>query len=57
MEYKNWTIKFEKDSDYQYAHVVAKTITAALNYAMQKFGYEIDNVTYVTSEAVDIVVE
>lgn len=53
--YKNWTIKFVNgDGDYNYAKIIAKTLTAALKYSEEKGYGTLDQVDYVSSEAVDI---
>lgn len=54
MEYKNWTIKFvEEGGDYHYSKIIAKTFGDALKYA-EKNGYgTLDQVDFVSNEAVD----
>lgn len=52
--YKNWTIKFvEEGGDYHYSKIIAKTFGDALKYA-EKNGYgTLDQVDFVSNEAVD----
>lgn len=54
--FKSWTIKIEEnEKDYRYAKIVARTITDALNWVCLNCECELDDITWVSAEAINVV--
>lgn len=55
--FKNWSVKIEKDDDVRYAHVVARTATAALNWVCKTFDCGLDDITWLSSDEIAVAEE
>lgn len=56
--FKNWSAKIEKDGEeVRYAHVIARTTNAALNWVCKNFECELDDITWLSSEQIDVAEE
>lgn len=56
--FKNWSAKIEKDGEEaRYARVVARTATAALNWICKNCECELDDITWLSSDPIDVAEE